>query len=179
MERVQLSKKQRFSVFKRDGFCCQYCGAVPPAAVLEVDHINPVANGGKNNIDNLITACFDCNRGKGAELLGVAPASVAEKAALLQEKMEQLRAFERLQKAQRKMIEKAVDEVERAFQEHFPNHSFLPKFRQSIRTFLESLDSLRVVGYMHTACSKQPGNPSQATKYFCGICWNVIKGKGR
>ncbi len=34
-ERKPLSKKMRFDVFKRDGFQCQYCGAMPPNIVLE------------------------------------------------------------------------------------------------------------------------------------------------
>lgn len=32
--------------------------------MLEVDHIIPKSKGGKETINNLITACFDCNRGK-------------------------------------------------------------------------------------------------------------------
>lgn len=40
-----------------------------PDVVLEIDHINPVANGGDNDIMNLITSCFDCNRGKGKKKL--------------------------------------------------------------------------------------------------------------
>ena len=68
-ERKQLSKKIRFEVFKRDKFTCQYCGRSAPDVVLEVDHMNPVANGGSNDIMNLITSCKDCNRGKGAREL--------------------------------------------------------------------------------------------------------------
>jgi len=45
MGRIPLSKKQRFTVFKRDLFACQYCGATPPGAILEVDHIHPVSQG--------------------------------------------------------------------------------------------------------------------------------------
>jgi hypothetical protein len=37
---------------------------------LEIDHICPIAEGGTNHISNLVTSCRDCNRGKGAELLG-------------------------------------------------------------------------------------------------------------
>lgn len=65
-DRKPISKKMRFEVFKRDGFTCQYCGKMSPDVVLEVDHIKPVANGGKNDILNLVTACLSCNRGKGA-----------------------------------------------------------------------------------------------------------------
>lgn len=63
-QRKSLSKKSRFEVFKRDSFKCQYCGRSAPDVVLNVDHINPVADGGSNDIMNLITACFDCNSGK-------------------------------------------------------------------------------------------------------------------
>lgn len=64
-DRKALSKSIRFEVFKRDYFKCQYCGRTVPEVVLEVDHIVPVAEGGTNDIHNLITSCRDCNRGKG------------------------------------------------------------------------------------------------------------------
>lgn len=63
-ERKTMSKKLRFEVFKRDAFTCQYCGKKAPDVVLEVDHIKPVSKGGKNELLNLVTACFECNRGK-------------------------------------------------------------------------------------------------------------------
>ena len=63
-KRKGISKSTRFEVFKRDSFTCQYCGKSAPDVVLEVDHINPVSKGGDDDISNLITACFDCNRGK-------------------------------------------------------------------------------------------------------------------
>jgi hypothetical protein len=67
--RVSITAKTRFEVFKRDSFTCQYCGRMAPDVILEVDHINPVANGGDNEILNLVTSCRDCNRGKGKRLL--------------------------------------------------------------------------------------------------------------
>lgn len=66
MERKAISKKIRFEVFKRDKFTCQYCGRKAPDVVLNVDHITPVAEGGTNDMLNLITACFSCNNGKRA-----------------------------------------------------------------------------------------------------------------
>ena len=68
-KRVALSKKMRFEVFKRDSFKCQYCGRSAPEVVLHVDHIQPVAKDGTNDIFNLITSCADCNGGKGAREL--------------------------------------------------------------------------------------------------------------
>lgn len=68
-ERKPLSKTLRFEVFKRDKFTCQYCGRMAPDVILEVDHINPVSEGGENELLNLITSCRDCNRGKGKRKL--------------------------------------------------------------------------------------------------------------
>ena len=67
--RKSLSKSIRFEVFKRDSFKCQYCGRSAPDVILEVDHIVPVSQGGKNDLLNLVTSCRDCNRGKSAKLL--------------------------------------------------------------------------------------------------------------
>ena len=67
--RKPISKKIRFEVFKRDRFTCQYCGQKAPDVLLHVDHINPVSNGGENNIFNYVTSCFDCNMGKKDRLL--------------------------------------------------------------------------------------------------------------
>lgn len=68
-KRDALTKRIRFDVFKRDSFKCQYCGKSAPDVVLEVDHIMPIAAGGDNSVTNLITACFDCNRGKADKTL--------------------------------------------------------------------------------------------------------------
>lgn len=61
-DRKTISNYVRFNVLKRDLFTCQYCGR--SGVELEVDHIKPVSKGGTNDMDNLITACKDCNRGK-------------------------------------------------------------------------------------------------------------------
>ena len=68
-KRKPISKALRFEVFKRDSFTCQYCGRSAPEVILQVDHIEPVSKGGKNDILNLITSCRDCNLGKGARKL--------------------------------------------------------------------------------------------------------------
>lgn len=70
MKREALGKRLRFEIFKRDGFACRYCGRSPAAAPLHVDHVVPVALGGRSCPENLVTACDDCNLGKAAVPLG-------------------------------------------------------------------------------------------------------------
>jgi hypothetical protein len=173
--RQPIQKKIRFDVFKRDLFVCQYCGATPPSVVLEVDHIDPVSNGGTNTIHNLITACFDCNRGKSDRLLSDLPDSLIKRADVLAEKEAQIKAFNLLIKKQRKREEKDVDSVQAVFQETYSNKQFSPQFRASIHRFLSKLHVQVLHDAMYRACSKTH-NSESATKYFCGICWHIIKG---
>jgi hypothetical protein len=110
-KRKGIGKKDRFEVFKRDNFTCQYCGAHPPAVVLQVDHIVAVAAGGENDMDNYITACQPCNIGKGAGDLKVAPQSLADKAADVQEREEQLLGWHAVMADRRDRIEEDMWEV--------------------------------------------------------------------
>ena len=173
-ERKPLSKKMRFDVFKRDSFTCQYCGSNPPAVVLEVDHIHPVSKGGRNLADNLITACFDCNRGKSAGLLTTVPQSITDKAEIIAEKMAQMKAFERMVRAKRKGEESSIDEVEDVFKSYFDGYHFNPRFRESVRLFLQHINVFDLMDAMNRACSKI-GRRDDSIKYFCGICWKTIK----
>ena len=58
VERGKVTNKMRFAVYARDGNKCRYCGS---RYNLEVDHIFPIAKGGKTTFDNLQTLCHDCN----------------------------------------------------------------------------------------------------------------------
>lgn len=64
-----ITNELRRAVFERDNFTCQYCGGVGEETDLEVDHIIPVSKGGNDDIRNLCTACWKCNRSKGARIL--------------------------------------------------------------------------------------------------------------
>jgi hypothetical protein len=62
--RLGIPKSKRFAVLMRDDFTCQYCGRSAPEVELQVDHRTPVSRGGSDAVDNLTTACADCNLGK-------------------------------------------------------------------------------------------------------------------
>jgi len=72
---MSIKKKLRWQILRRDRWTCQYCGRTAPFVELdvyyehEIDHKQSKKDGGKDTKDNLVTACFECNRGKGAESL--------------------------------------------------------------------------------------------------------------
>ena len=65
--RDPLPAQLRFRILQRDGFRCRYCGrpGSVPGVVLHVDHVVPVVAGGTSTEGNLLTACEECNLGKG------------------------------------------------------------------------------------------------------------------
>lgn len=120
-DRKPLSKKIRFEVFKRDKFKCQYCGSGAPDVILEVDHISPVSKGGKNDIMNLVTACFDCNRGKKDKLLSDDSAITKQRTQLedLQEKREQLQLLAKWRKGLKNLDNETIDVVANEIESYY------------------------------------------------------------
>lgn len=175
-ERKPTSKRMRFEVFKRDNFECQYCGAKPPKIPLELDHIIPVSKNGKTIIDNLITACFDCNRGKTNIELDSVPTPLIDN--MERKKIAQLQylEFKKILKKEKKIIEEEIDEVEKIFMGFFNGWSFSPSFRITVKKFIKKIGVYEVIESMEISCSKIH-NSDDSLKYFCGICWNKIKGE--
>jgi len=177
VHRQPLSKTTRFEVLKRDGFLCQYCGAHPPAAILEIDHIIAVSAGGLDDESNLVTACFDCNRGKGARDLSICPETIAEKSRILKEKEEQLAGYKKLLKAKRRRENRQIKSIEETFSTEFEGCVFTTSFEESIRrNFLPNLDPDELETAIGIACDKFSDQDS-AISYFCGICWRMIRDK--
>lgn len=174
-KRKSLSKKLRFEVFKRDKFQCQYCGKTPPSTILEIDHFHPVSKGGGNEIDNLLTSCFDCNRGKSDGLIKDAPSSIKEKHYVLEEKKLQLDEYYKLIRSIERKTQREINKVGDIYQDWFEEWQLNDKFKQSsVKLFINKLDPIQVQDAMHIACSKM-NDPKYAVKYFCGICWSKIR----
>lgn len=173
-----ISKKIRFEVFKRDSFTCGYCGQKPPSVILEVDHIIPVSEGGIDEINNLITSCFDCNRGKGKNSLEVLPETICEKSRILQEKKDQLKAFENQLKKQRIINNQKCNSINEIYTSYFPKWKLSDLFiRNTMMNFIAKLPITEIEDAMVIACSKMKDD-KKAIPYFCGICWNKIKQMG-
>ena len=174
---MAVSKRLRFEVFKRDGFKCAYCGQTPPAVVLEVDHIEAKSNGGKDDINNLITACFDCNRGKTNIPLSSIPPQVSENIEALKEREEQIKEYRKYIKKIEGRIKGDVSKIAQLYEDQYEGWAFSDSFKLSVKRFIESLPINEVEEAMLSAIGRFPSDKDKVIKYFCGICWNKIKAK--
>ncbi|KAH6770019.1 HNH endonuclease [Perilla frutescens var. hirtella] len=60
------SNLSRKNIFHRDNYTCQYCSSTEN---LTIDHVFPIARGGKWTWENLVAACSRCNSRKGQKTL--------------------------------------------------------------------------------------------------------------
>ncbi len=54
-----------FALFARDHYLCMYCGKEGHRSTLTRDHVIPCSRGGRDEWENVITACVTCNLHKG------------------------------------------------------------------------------------------------------------------
>ncbi len=67
-QRKLMTPLLRRQIMERDNYTCQICGKYMPDEVgLHVDHIIPIAKGGKSIPTNLRVLCSKCNGKKGAK----------------------------------------------------------------------------------------------------------------
>ena len=109
-----------------------------PDVILEIDHIKPVAEGGDNNILNLITACRDCNRGKGKERIGVNAELKKQQDQLkdFAEKKEQLAMMAIWREQLLELEEQQIDVIE-AYVQQVTQWSFSDYGRTKIRKLIK------------------------------------------
>lgn len=175
-ERVAISKRLRFEVFKRDGFECAYCGATPPGVLLECDHIDPVSAGGPTEIDNLVTACRSCNRGKSNVSLSTVPQSMSERAAEVLEREAQVSGYQAVMKHRRMRLEADAQEILELFCGYFTGREGISKNEfTSIKMFVDRLGLDECIESAEKSFQKIPYSYQRAFKYFCGSCWGKLR----
>lgn len=142
MKRAPISKKVRFEVFKRDSFTCQYCGKKAPDVILNADHIDPVSKGGKNDLMNLITSCFDCNSGKKAVLLSDDTVIKKQQGQLeeLQERREQLEMLMKWREGLMDLVEMQINKYVTYIQNYMPGYAIKDHFKLEIKKWVKKYD---------------------------------------
>jgi len=66
-------QESRIKVYERDGYICRFCQKQLTRLTATLDHLKPVAEGGDNSFENLVTACLDCNTKRNAKSGKAAP----------------------------------------------------------------------------------------------------------
>jgi hypothetical protein len=177
--RKSMGKKLRFEVFKRDGFACQYCGRSAPEAILHVDHIIPVADGGGNDVTNHISACEACNLGKGATPL--ADDSVVSKQraqmAQLQARREIIEMMAQWRRELDTMRESEIQHAEEYFLE-LSGCGLSESGRRSLRQHIRKFGFPETLEGISIACEQYikrgaDGTPNKGT---IELAWNKVGG---
>lgn len=171
MSRTSLSKKTRFEVFKRDKFTCQYCGAKAPEAILHVDHIQPVADGGNNDVLNLVTSCAACNLGKGARRLDDSSALEKQRAQLeeLQERREQLEMMVEWQRSLVNLERETADIVGDFWTSLGSGFGLNEYGREEIQRWLKKHPAEHVMEAMREAAREKFRTTAEGTTDFASI----------
>jgi hypothetical protein len=184
-KRKSTGKRQRFNIFKRDRFTCQYCGRTPPDVILVIDHILPVAAGGGEEDTNKITACEVCNQGKSDGLLTEVPRAIDKQLAEQVERQEQLAEYNQFLLELRKQQDSLARELGTYWcdKQCPPNEKGKWTFGDarlgSVMRFLTRLPITEIYEAIDIAYSrKKPFGrrlDDHTFRYFCGICWSKIK----
>ena len=170
-----MTKKLRFEVFKRDSFTCQYCGRKVPDVILEVDHIFPKSKGGLDEIVNLITSCFDCNRGKGKrELSQITRPDIESINKEMLEKKEQLKEYHKYLRNESNRIIDDLDYICTQFTS-ITGMTLLLKEKLTYKQFLKHFDKYKICEAIEIAFIQSNYG---IFKYSCGILWKWVKNNG-
>jgi DnaD/phage-associated family protein len=160
----KVSNSLRFEVFQRDEHTCQYCGRKAPEVELQVDHLIPVARGGTDHFENLITSCRECNSGKSAKLIKHFTKGYTKEE--WRERIRQKRA--QILKERRSQIENVIQ-----FWAECRNTKSVSQYdTEAIYSFIEKYEPEWIKAAIRIAAQKQPSN---YRKYVAGILRNWAK----
>lgn len=179
-KRKNISARTRFEIFKRDYFTCQYCGRKPPAIILHVDHIVPVAQGGGHENENLTTSCQDCNLGKSDVALSSVVEPIKDRIAIERERMLQMEQYNswltEIKQAKDHDFRLVSDAIISAEGGDWANFEIAGQRAATVRMLLKRLPRVEIIEAVEIADSRISfkDSPYKAFKYFCGICWRKV-----
>jgi len=176
---MAVSKRLRFEILRRDNHTCRYCGASAPDVKLVIDHVLPNALGGRDEPENLVTACEPCNSGK---------TSIAPSSELVRDVSKDALRWSR---ALRVVVDaRAADQKGRdafcdLFYYRWSEWTFgfkntpmpLPDtWRASVEKFYDlDLPCDELERAVRKAMARDDLSPDARFRYFCGTCWGIMR----
>ncbi len=186
-KRKAISKKTRFEIFKRDRFTCRYCGKHSPEVILEVDHILPVAEGGSNDLLNLVTSCRGCNQEGCAAARSTAETDLQfDQAGAMADEIEQTEMmaawYQELREARDRHLKIVVEEFEAATRGRYRiTERHLPGIKRLMSRFslVEIVDATEILAWQFEE-GKAPTDYGAASliRWVAGICKNRREQEG-
>ncbi len=173
---MAISKSLRFDIFRRDKFTCQYCGNRPPDVILEVDHITPVSLGGIDDPANLVTSCYNCNRGKGTKTLkpGTEPHELDLDYLEAEQRLAELRRYREVRKGLEEALGGTISDL-RVFTSYYFDTGSVPEDR-AFRWLLYYHEPSEIEKAVILAAEQSKyTSASQKWRYACAILRNWRK----
>lgn len=178
---MAVSKRLRFEILRRDNFTCRYCGLSAPAVHLRVDHVVPDVLGGKPEPGNLVTACEPCNSGK-SSMHPDSPLveNVQQDAIRWKRAMEEAAQIRRYKREEREAYSNYFlalwnewDYGPVGGKKRIP---LADDWRSTLDLFFEyDVEADDIVFAVRTAMERKNVLPEHTFRYFCGICWNMLR----
>jgi 5-methylcytosine-specific restriction endonuclease McrA len=149
--------------------------------LLVIDHIEPVAKGGTNDILNLIAACKDCNSGKSDRVLTDTSILDKQRQQLedLQERKEQIEMMFQWQKGLLGLDDQVIDQLAKYWSEKVEGYSLNENGINGLKRLKRKFEIDEIMSAINIAVEKyieyKDGNPTQesvdlAWKKVGGIC---------
>jgi hypothetical protein len=176
---MAVSKRLRYEILRRDNHACRYCGATAPDVPLRVDHVTPVALGGTDTPDNLVTSCEPCNSGKSSASPDAHHvAAVSDDALRWADAMKQ--AADNLLE-----LEKPKGEYREAFLAEWNRWHVGKDEAKKIELPVDwkpTIERFRVAGIpawmwadiVDVGMANEKVKPESTFRYCCGVAWNKV-----
>lgn len=176
---MAVSKRLRYEILRRDNHTCRYCGASAPAVPLRVDHVTPVALGGSDKPENLVTSCEPCNSGKSSATVDSAVVADVDATAL--------RWANAMEQAADNLRQQETPKVEYrdAFLAEWNRWHVGKDKTKKIPLpddWKQTMDRFRVAGIpawmwadiVDIGMGNDKVKPDNTFRYCCGIAWNKV-----
>lgn len=175
---MSVSKRLRYEVLRRDNHQCRYCGRSAPEVPLTIDHVTPVALGGRDEASNLVTACTECNSGKAASSPDAPLVDDVAQDAFRWARAQQTAAAQMLaQREQQNLLRQPFVEKWECWTENATNEpvELPPEWTFSINNFIAAgLPMPVLLDCVDIAMTAKNVRASNKFRYMCGVAWKRV-----
>lgn len=166
---MAVSKRLRYEVLRRDNHTCRYCGGSAPDVAITVDHVVAVSLGGRDEANNLVAACRDCNAGKSS---ATADAHLIDDVAT-----DAIRWARAMRLAGEELADQdgVISDILDSVYVAWKPFRMPADWRSSVVTFIKAgLTEADLLAMVDVAYAKR-GIDGTRWAYFCGCCWTRLR----